>query len=92
MNTPWHIADHDGRISIVGADGSKMTEILPALIHKHWRVDKADKIAIAEHIVHCVNEVQNVPTPAEPSGAGDRGLPSLDHRDLGDLLPDWPNR
>ena len=92
MNTPWRIADHDGRISIVGADGSKMTEILPALIHKQWRVDKADKIAIAEHIVHCVNGVQNVPTPAESSGTENRGLVGVVHRGFGDPLPDWPNR
>lgn len=92
MNTPWTIADHDGRIIIVGADGSKITEILPALISRRWTCDKADRLAIAEHIVHCVNGGQNEPPTAGALGTGDRGLLGVDNRHPDHLLPAWPDR
>lgn len=92
MNTPWTIADHDGRIIIVGADGSTITEILPALINKRWAVDKADRLAIAEHIVRCVNGAQNEPPTAGAVGTGDSGLLGVAYSHPDHLLPAGPDR
>lgn len=51
---PWSIANHDGRISILDANGYRVSEIYPGQVL--GRVPTvADAIGIAERIVDAVN-------------------------------------